>query len=215
MPEPNTPPTGGEIATGPAPDNAAFARMRTELAAAQAATKDLQEKLTTMDRARMDELDRTKAELADAGKKTEALQAQASRATEYEASFKALYDGEIAALPAEKQARAGRLSAHGSYPERLEALKEYKAELGTGPLTAGTVTAPGQSAPPASIPGQAPPPGIKPIEGKDLGKLSFDSALKSRPSASETVIPAAQVDALLKRIEATVEQRVQAALAHK
>lgn len=208
-------PPGGttpETGTGPAPDNAAFAKMRTDLAAAQAARTELEEKLKTAERARMDELERTKAELAETAKREQALKARDEQAKQYEGAFEALYKDELAALPDDKRDRVAKLTAAGTWPERLSALREARALLGAPPVVAGTSTQPPAGGTPADQTPPTgdgrPPQGPQPLTKDQLRNTSFGDILAARPAGAETVIPAAQVESLMKRIEATIEQKL-------
>ena len=205
------------VTPGPAPDNsvhssdAAFARMRTELAQANTDKAAAEEKLKTAERAKLDELERAKAELADLTKKTVDLTAQAARATEYEGHFENLYKQELAGVAEDRRGKIEKLTTAGTWPERLNALREAKDLLGTGPPPpAGTTTNPGSFTPPIT-PG-TPPPGEpkKPATAAELRNLSFNQALTSRGPAKEAVLGGEQIDALMKRIESTIDERLAA-----
>lgn len=172
MPDETTPVTTETTVSAPAVstgDNAAFARMRTELAAEKQRTTDLEEKLKEIERSKMDETERLRLEKDEALKYASELSPHKDRAIALEAKFTKLYADELASLPDDRREGMARLTQFGTAEERFEALIEAKKMFAI-PVTAGTVTQP------AGMPPQVQPHEKKPLAIQDVDKMSWDEA---------------------------------------
>lgn len=132
--------------TTPKPDdkaNSTIRQMRSQMDALAQENKALKDAQTAQERAKMDELERVKAEKADA----EAKAAEADRLRDelgrYQSRDQERYERELASVPEEHKARLERLSGAGaSWGDKYDLLQEAKALL-PGPAKAGSVTQPG------------------------------------------------------------------------
>jgi hypothetical protein len=171
---------GGAPVQTPEPDNSAIraarqhaADLEQQLKDAKAQLADVSGRLTEKERAEMAELDRLKAEKADADAKIQELEAFRDEAGRYQSRFKGMYEAELASIPEEQRARAEKLTSAGTFAERFEALQELKAMFPAAPVQAGTRTnvPPAGAVPPASTP---PPP---PASPKEWGSINFADAV--------------------------------------
>lgn len=174
-------PTGGTTPappTDPPVDNAAFARMRqaldaanTKAAALEAEKTDLAAKLKTHEDASKTELER----LQEQAKEAERLRDENGR---FASATQKLYDDALALVPEDKRQAVADLSANGNYAERYLALQKATALIGTAPApsNAGTAATPTRG----TQPGDAnPPPLPKTAEG--IGKIQWGEALRGHP----------------------------------
>lgn len=195
-----SPAVPGVIQPAPAPEsagNAAFAEMRTKLAASEREKADLSERLTALERRDMAEKDRLAAELADAQKLASELAPVRDELGRYTSQLEAACAHELNAIPQEKRAAIEAVVRHIPLSERLTAIQQMRAVTGTLPVSGGAITQPGQS-PNGSIPGA--PESAKPIDAKELGRLGWSDALKGHPGQSSPMMPDIKslVDAAVK-----------------
>ncbi len=154
-PAPTPAPAADPGANPGAQDNATIRQMREQVDAANKAARDaaaerdaLQARITERERAEMAEADRLKAELADAQGQVAELAPLRDEHGKFVSAFEALYNDELAAAPEEQRAALGKLSASGSWPDRLEALRTAKGLLPSAtPAAAGSMTNPAGGAP--------------------------------------------------------------------
>lgn len=196
MPDPTTDPGGNpggapNPAPAPAPqpepipekvDNAAFARLRTEAAQAKTRADELESRLKEIERAEMDEKTRLQAELDDAQKAAGDAEKLRNQLGQFTTKLEAEYETAVAALPEDKREAVKALTLHVPLEERLAAVRSAATLIGAPPTSAGTKTNPGTGVPPA--PG-APDP-AKPLEVKDIDRMSFAEALKASPIMQQT-----------------------------
>ncbi len=172
MSEPNNPPP----AVNPGEqDNATIRALRAEIdaqkEAARTATAEaerLKVAATERERAEMAEVDRLKAELSDAAAAKAEAQALRDEQGRYQSAFEGLYQAELAACPDDKREGLSKLSASGSWPDRLEALRTARGLLTGAPATAGTTTQPPAAAPPGA---PEPPPPVDPNRKPSWGDV--------------------------------------------
>lgn len=209
MPDPTTPAVPGEAvpattAPAPAPDplaNAAFAEMRTKLATAEREKTELAERLTALERKDMDEKQRTSAELEDAKKIVQELSPIKDAHAKIVLGVETACANAIQALPEDKRATIDLLTKHVPLEDRMQAIQQAAAAFGPAPITAGTPTAPG-GAPNSGLPGAA--LAAKPLDVKDLGRLSWADAAKSLgpPQSSSNTEYDKRLEALEKQLAA-------------
>lgn len=161
--EPTTPPADPG-------DNAAIRAMREQIKTLEAdarRAKDLetqlseaQSKLTEIERAKLEENERLKLDLADARKAKEETEAAAAQLRDengrYQSSFQSQYEAELASVDEEKRSTVEELSKTGTWADRYEAIKRAKALIPAQPAQGGTVTRPGTT--PATTTAAVPKP---------------------------------------------------------
>lgn len=138
----------------PSEDNATIRQMREQIAESNRIAKENEKraaeaeaKLTEIERAKLGEIERLRLEKEEAfGKLNEANGLKTELET-LSKSFQIIFEAELAALPQEHRERVEKLTAHGNPAQRLDALREIKALLGTAPKSAGTVTNPAAPGP--------------------------------------------------------------------
>jgi hypothetical protein len=140
-------------------DNATIKAMREQIDAANKAAKDAadaravaEKALQDIERAKLEENDRLKLELADAKAASADAATLRDELGRYQSTLQTQYEAELAAVPEEKRAQVASLSSAGSWPDRVKALQTAKSLLGAPPASAGTITNPGGITPPATPP---------------------------------------------------------------
>lgn len=164
------------------PENATIRQMRDQIEAsnrraadAEEARKQAEERATALEREKMDEMERLKAERADAEKRIKELEPIRDEHGKYVSAFQNLYQQELQAVPEEHRARLEKLSGTGTWADRVELLRDAKALISTpaeAPARFGTPTNP-------PIPGATPPPPSAPpapASPKDWGRVSLAEA---------------------------------------
>lgn len=187
-------PPAGTNAENPAA-NAAFAAMRIELekektARAEEARQraEMEERLKTIERRDMDELNRTKAEKDDLTKRAVDQEAELIRLRDehgkFVSAYEAMYTEELTSVPADKVDALKKLSASGSWSDRYDALRTAKGLLPPppGPAVAGTRGQPAGGTPP--------PPNTDPkpetIDPKTIKNMSWGQVLPTPPPRTNT-----------------------------
>lgn len=172
-PAPVTPPApAGEPAA-----NAAFAQMRTELAALKAQNEALAAEKTALERKDMDEKTRLQAERDDLDKKVRDLEPLRDELGRYTSEIEKACDNALNAIPEEKRAAIKAVTDQIPLDGRLTAIQTMTAAIGVAPISGGTVTQPGFN-PNAGLPGA--PEDAKPLENKELQALPWKVAVMSR-----------------------------------
>jgi hypothetical protein len=179
------PPADPGVVPPPAPTgdpaaNAAFAQMRTELAALKAERETLLADKTALERKDMDEKTRIEAERNDALKKVQELEPLRDAHGKFVTQLETACANELAQIPEDKRAAIEAVVSQIPLEGRLTAIQSMRSAIGAPPVSSGTVTQPGGN-PAAGLPGG--PDAPKPIEAKDLGKLGWSDALKSQPAS--------------------------------
>lgn len=176
----NTLPTGGTTTSTPPPepavDNAAFAAMRTALAAQTAKAAALEtEKAETAAKLKAFE-DASKSELERLTERANEADRLRDENGKYVSATQKLYEDALAGIPEDKRELVAGLSATGNYAERYNALQAATKLMGTAP-------------PPTNVgTGAAPTRGTAPMTQTDLpktaeeiSKLPWETALRSHP----------------------------------
>lgn len=129
-------------------------QLRGALEAAQREAREARERAEAFEalerdreREELAEVDCLKAELADRDGERQELAALRDERGRFTSAFEGLYQAELEAVPEEKREALARLSAAGSWPERLEQLRTARGLIGAAPAAAGTVTQPGMGLP--------------------------------------------------------------------
>ena len=164
----------------PAPDpaaNAAFAEMRTKLAAAEKEKTELAERLTALERKDMDEKTRMAAELADAKKIAEDLTPLRDAHGRFQAQLEQACANEIAAIPEDKRAAVEDVVKHIPLENRLTAIQSMRTVAGSPPVSGGTITQPSAS-PNGGMPGS--PEDAKPLTNQELQKAGWKETIMAR-----------------------------------
>jgi hypothetical protein len=173
------PPGGTTPETPPAaPDNAAFARLRTEAAASKEALAAAQAKLTEIERSQLAEVDRLKLVVADGEKKLAELEPLRDENGKFRSAVEKACADAIATLPEDKRAAVAELVAFVPLDQRLGVINKQMALLGTPPMRGGTVTQPATPQPGAQS--GTPPEPTKPRTVADVRKESWGDAYKAR-----------------------------------
>jgi hypothetical protein len=179
----------------PAPNDAAFARLRTEAAEAQKRADALDAKLKDIERGQMDEKTRLESELNEARSKigqVEQLQADHGK---YVAAMKAECDATLATIPDEdKRKTIAGIVEHVPLDQRLSAIRNACQAIGVGPIKVGTHTQPGNEPPPAPGPQE----GAKPLTVEQLGKTGWGNAFAG--IMNRQTGPTLDIDALAERV---------------
>lgn len=162
-----------------------MAQLRTDrdkiLAESKAKDEELQKAkdlLTAADRAKLEEVDRVRAELGDARTKASELEGYKIAAENLESKFKGLYENKIATLPSEAQEKALKLTGtQGSFADKYEMLSELE------PLLAPAVVVkqggnPGNPGVPG-VPGVTPPAAPAPIAPNQWGNIDVADAMRT------------------------------------
>lgn len=201
MPEDPTPAVPGVVApvTPPAPAgdpaaNAAFAQMRTELAALKAEKDALAAEKTALERRDMDEKTRLAAELADAQKLAQELAPAKDALGRFQAQIEQACATELASIPEEKRAAIEAVVNQIPLEGRLTAIQSMRSAIGVAPLAAGYVTQPSAS-PAAGLPGG--PEAAKPLGIAEIGKLSWSDALKGHGNMSPAMQSAPDIKSMV------------------
>lgn len=129
-PEPQDPPK----------DNSVIQHMRTQIDAAntkareqEARAAELQTRLDAIEREKMSEADRLRAEADDAKRAADAHSQELERLRDengrYTSRLETLYTEELQSVPEDKRSQVEALSKSGTWDERLEALRAAKALL--------------------------------------------------------------------------------------
>lgn len=173
-------PPGGTTPEPPpaAPDNAAFARLRTEAKTAQDQLAAAQAKLTQIERDQLAEVDRLKLDVADREKKLAELEPLRDENGKFRSAVEKACSDAIATLPEDKRASVAELVAFVPLDQRLSVINKQMALLGTPPMRGGTVTQPAAPQPGAQ-PGSAPEP-AKPRTVAEVKNESWGDAYKAR-----------------------------------
>jgi len=175
---PSTPP-----AALPVEDNSAIRSLREALDKANARAKELDQKVTTLEREKLTESERIRAELEEAkGKLGEAAVFQ-GRFETAEAKFQKLYESAIQEIPETVRAQAVQLTEAGTtFGDKFDMLTTVKGMLGVvtaaQPKSAGTTTNPGM--PPAAP--REPHTPAKPLTPAELASMSLTDALNFVPA---------------------------------
>jgi hypothetical protein len=204
-PVPTPAPAPVPPAGSPDPGNAAFAEMRTKLAAAEREKQELADRLTALERKDMDDKTRIEAERNDALKKVQELEPLRDAHGKFVSQLETACANELAQIPEDKRAAIEAVVSQIPLEGRLTAIQSMRSAIGAPPVSSGTVTQPGGN-PGAGLPGG--PDAPKPIEAKDLGKLSWADALKGHQSAG----PSTNIESL---VAAEVQKHVAALTAKK
>lgn len=156
-----------------------------ELKAKAKEADDLKAKLTEIERAKLDEIDRLKVEKDELTGKVKESESLKSQLDQFNKSFESMYRSELAGVPDDQKSRAEKLSASGTWAERLEAIREVKELMPAAKLKAGTATNPT-----APGPTQAFQEAPKPKEPKDWNTgFSLQDEMKKGQASTRTVTP--------------------------
>lgn len=146
----------------PPKENATIVQMRSALDAANAAKKEaadkaaqLESQLQAIEREKMTELEKLKAEKADAEKRAGDLETIRDEHGKFSSRFEELYNKALEAVPEDKRANVERLSNQGSWADRFDAIQGAIELL--GPVVVPPVVVPRVQ------PHGAPPPNNPPV----------------------------------------------------
>lgn len=128
------------------PDNSTIRQLRTAHEEAVARARSLESKLsevetklteatgklTEIERSKMEETDRLRAEKADLEKSIGDLSSAGERAKELEEWAKSKYESAIGNVPEDKRESVTKLSAIGTWTQRLDSLEEAMALVASG-----------------------------------------------------------------------------------
>lgn len=136
--------TAGLVSASPT-ENSTIRQMREALEASQNRLKELE-------REKLGELERARAEANDAKTKLTAAEADLTRLRDengrYVSAVQATIDAELATVPEEKRAAVDALAASASSPDqKLIAIRAAKVLIGAPPVVAGTPSNPGRATP--------------------------------------------------------------------
>lgn len=113
----------------PPKDNATIVAMRAQIEAANKAAKEAKERADSLEaqvkereRSEMAEMDRLKAEKADAEAKVSELEAFRNEHGQFASKLEAMYTSQLEAVPEAQRAQVESLSKQGTWADRLEAL---------------------------------------------------------------------------------------------
>lgn len=167
------------------PDNSTIKHLRETIdtltrdkAAAESKATELESRLTSIEREKMDENERLKAEKADLEAKAKEADALRDENGRYTTAFKSIYDQELSAVPEEHRERLQKHTSSGTYAERVEALRDLKALLPAAQTARpiGTITNPGT---PGAVQPMAPAPAA-PTDPKNWGGASLSDMARER-----------------------------------
>jgi len=174
-------------------ENATIRQMRAQIEANAKAATDAaaraevaERALKERERAELAEVDRLKAEMADRDKQLAALEPLRDQHGRFASALETYYQAELAAAPEAAKERLERLSAQGSWADRLETLREAKALLASAmPPAAPTPKVGGtHTQPPGGPPPPAEPPAPKPFDWQN--PPSWGDVLKKPATAGGT-----------------------------
>ena len=186
-----------ESQTPQADDNSAIRSLREQMKKLEAEAKEsarareaAESKLRERELAEMNEMDRLKAELAEAKAKAGIAEQLARKVESSDAFFTQNYEQKLAEAPAEYREYVATLSANGSPVDRLNAL-EAAMKLIPKPVTQlGVPTSP--SSPGFVQPTHTPPP---PRDPKDWGGIDFVGAVRDAATTGRFEDPATRYKA--------------------
>jgi len=167
----------------PAEDNSAIRSLREALDKSNARAKALEGQVTALEREKLTESERIRAELEEARGKLGEASVYQNRFETAEAKFQKLYEAAIQDIPEAVRAQAVQLTESGAtFGDKFDMLTTVKGMLGVvtsaQPKSAGTVVAPGM---PPTAPREPHTP-AKPLTPAELASLSFADALNFAPA---------------------------------
>lgn len=187
MPEPED---GGQNPQPPG-ENHVIRGMRQEIEAskdaerqAKAEAAEFKAKLESIEREKLDEVERLRLEKQDLETKAREAEALRDQNGRFASKFQTLYESALASVPEEHREAVADLSASGNWDDRYDALQKAMklVNVKPEPVKAGTVTQPGAAGPVASVPNKG-----EPVDLKNIGNMTFgfrDKAAKQYAAMS-------------------------------
>jgi hypothetical protein len=167
------------------------AQLREAQAQAQAFQAQAQaeaDKATALEREKMSEIERLRAEREDALNKVKELTPLQAETEKYRQHLQSQYQNELASVPEEHRGRLERLSSSGqTYAERLGLLQDAKALLPTTPVEVNRAGTPTGGMSPGVIQTPYEPP--KTAAPSDWGKIGWGDVIRESLPGTTSVTP--------------------------
>lgn len=176
-------------------ENGAIRQMREQIANLEAARKDAEAKAaeslakaTELEREKLTEIDRLKAEREEYKTKAEEGVKASERLASVEKTLESQYNAKLLTIPDPMRAAVAQISQHGTFADRLSALDAAVSLMAPAtparPSSAGTPTSPVMPGAVAALHEPA-----KPVDPKDWGKIAVGQELREMEAARNKTTP--------------------------